>query len=949
MTYTPTAQDLGFLVDLFSRSSQGVDSKNVQDQLNGFRDKPEFYQLLSVVFESESPCVPAESLVVPWYHYRELAGLTIKNNVMRSKARLGEAALTAAGKASLTVLTTESERMGLTRAAAQIVSRITACTSVEWWNKTLQADIAQILLTSMLKCGVPFRVKSGLYALQFLLEDAGGQIGNSSQHIISSVADLASSEDAELRKRAFALVCQVYALGSDLDWSVDTLSPMQQGLCDSSHFAASFAEHMCQNDAQNDTVLMRDVIESFTTLMDYLGEFITKKANAGEFVRLMISASVHYIQSPQNDQLVEVTTAACDFLTTVVAVAERVEFSGPIEAFVGVLTPQLPAIVNALFPLMLMTEDEEITYTENDDYRKRDAHSSFSTLKRRYGEESADNDGDGVKAATLRRSASECLNALCRLDSDTVFPIIVNVAQTNWTNDDWHMREVAMLALGAATTGAYEQVCGFMNDLTPQLLSTIANTNEHVCVISMATWTLSRVTNWLVTKGNNWLSPYCNTLAKNFSSPSKRTQNSALTAARDLLVEAKQLRYEQIVLPHLTPIFDQFAACLPNYHTTNLAMLSQVALMSMMYMTDSPQQAHQLIIKPFEDGYASRMERFSTTYQAYYDAAGDGSVQIEKDVFDIARVVYCCYSYFNEPAACMGHLETWAQVLCSVVQGGQDDDSSLVENILSMCSLLVGACPTALLGTFQYFAHLTPAVIQTLQFPTASVRGAAAQLICDLLSAGGSVHGILPLSTGLTKANLAEALVPLLSCETSINVALDGSNAVRRLVEVCYDNNDADEAFVGGAMAKMAAEVRSDVFEDTLMIHARLAHNVCALAGRFPSMLPPASALTIADVLRQTTNDENKCEATTGLAVALQTVFQGIIQAGNEAQMTSLTQVFMKLLYSWQLASEGECKNALRNVLTILLQGAPNIVGRALEALPPQYRTELLQHYGLVN
>ena len=166
---------------------------------------------------------------------------------------------------------------------------------------------------------------------------------------------------------------------------------------------------------------------------------------------------------------------------------------------------------------------------------------------------------------------------------------------------------------------------------------------------------------------------------------------------------------------------------------------------------------------------------------------------------------------------------------------------------------------------------------------------------------------------------------------------------------MCYDNNDADEAFVGGALAKMAAEVRSDVFEDTLMIHARLAHNVCALAGRFPSMLPPASALAIADILRQTTNDENKSDATTGLAVALQTIFQGIIQSGNEAQMTSLTQAFMKLLYSWQLASEGECKASLRNVLTILLQGAPNIVGRALEALAPQYRTELLQHYGLVN
>ena len=114
-------------------------------------------------------------------------------------------------------------------------------------------------------------------------------------------------------------------------------------------------------------------------------------------------------------------------------------------------------------------------------------------------------------------------------------------------------------------------------------------------------------------------------------------------------------------------------------------------------------------------------------------------------------------------------------------------------------------------------------------------------------------------------------------------------------------------------------------------------------------MLPPASALAIADILRQTTNDENKSDATTGLAVALQTIFQGIIQSGNEAQMTSLTQAFMKLLYSWQLASEGECKASLRNVLTILLQGAPNIVGRALEALAPQYRTELLQHYGLVN
>ena len=954
MSYVPTPQDLCFLVDLLSRSIQGTDSKNVHEQLNSMRDKPEFCHLLSSVFEATDPCVPSGNLVVPWPLYREVAGLTLKNNVRRAKTRLGEAALKAAGKASLNVLASEMDRMALVRAAAQIMSCITACTSIAWWNTALQADIAQILLTNLLKCGVPFRVKAGLHALQFLLEDAGSQVGDSSEHIISAVADLASSDDPELRKRAFALVCQVYALGGDLDWSVDTLSPMQQGLCNSSHFAASFAEHMCLNDAQQDKVLMRDVIESFITLMDYLGEFIHKKQNAGEFVKLTLSASIHYIQSASqhdSDQHVEVTTAACDFLSTVVAVAERVEWEGPIQAFVGILSTQLPQITESLFPLMVMTGDEERTYIENDDYRQRDAHSSFSTLKRRYGEESEDNDGDGVKAATLRRSASETLNALCRLNSGDVFPIILRVAQQNWTHDDWHMREVAMLSIGAATTGAYDEVCSFMNELAPQLLATISNTNEHVCVISMATWTLSRVTNWLVTNGNNWLPPFISAIAKNFSSPSKRIQNSALTAARDLLMTAKQLNYDQVLLPHLSPLLSQFAGCLPNYHTTNLAMLSQVALVAMMYLANAPQQAHQLIIKPFEDGFQARMDRFGSTYQAFYaaDAADGPSVAIEKDVFDVARVMYCCYSFFKEPGACIRHLETWAQVLCSIVDNGRDDDASLVENVLSLCTILVTACPTSVLGTFQYFEHLTPAVIQTLRFHTPSVRGAAAQLIGDLISGGGTIQGILPPTTGLNKSDVATALSPLLSCAASVDVALDASNAVRRLVEVSYNNGDADESFVRGAIQSMASEIRSDVFDDTLLIHTRLAHNVCALVGQFPGMLPPAAALPIMDVLRQTSNDENKSDATTGICAALPALLTNIIQSGNDDQLRAHIHVFMKLLYSWQLASEGECRNAIRNVLVVLLQGAANYVGRALESLQGSYRAELIQHYGLGN
>ncbi|QRV75010.1 importin subunit beta-1 [Ceratobasidium sp. AG-Ba] len=107
-------------------------------------------------------------------------------------------------------------------------------------------------------------------------------------------------------------------------------------------------------------------------------------------------------------------------------------------------------------------------------------------------EEDADEDEWNISMA-----AGTCLALLAQAVDDAIVPVVLPFIETNIKNEDWHLREAAVMAFGSILEGPDPNVlAGLVSQALPILISMMADPNP--AVKDTTAWTLGRICELLV-------------------------------------------------------------------------------------------------------------------------------------------------------------------------------------------------------------------------------------------------------------------------------------------------------------------------------------------------------------------------------------------------------------------------------------------------------------------
>ncbi|CAE6515837.1 unnamed protein product [Rhizoctonia solani] len=107
-------------------------------------------------------------------------------------------------------------------------------------------------------------------------------------------------------------------------------------------------------------------------------------------------------------------------------------------------------------------------------------------------EEDADEDEWNISMA-----AGTCLALLAQAVDDAIVPVVLPFIETNIKNDDWHLREAAVMVFGSILEGPDPNVlAGLVGQALPVLISMM--TDSNAAVKDTTAWTLGRICELLV-------------------------------------------------------------------------------------------------------------------------------------------------------------------------------------------------------------------------------------------------------------------------------------------------------------------------------------------------------------------------------------------------------------------------------------------------------------------
>ena len=588
----PSQNDLAAVIDLLHNNGVAITNERAAyEALEHHRANPTFCVALSILFGSQQPPAPLPAGAAGWAVYRQLAGVTLKNNV---EQRLGAPAISTAAQISLEVLR-NGESPVLVRTAAQIITKITTIAGLAFWDGIGGAPgyLATLLIGpgGLMLSASPMQILGALYCVQYLLEDVPKQIGESSAVIVERVVNsvVIVHSDLAVRKAAFRVATHPYELGAALDWNVEVLSPLQTGLCHASvHLARATCFVVDNGDAGRDPVVMTLALRAAHMLIDYLDYFPSQMARSGEFEELcskwvgMAVASVQRVGSDDRES----AAAAADFLGYIADAYERSGGEGVISQLANLVQQALPVLLPALVDHAVMADEEIASILETDHYSKRDA-SAVQVRGGSAGGQLIEEDqlmGEDEAAVTVRRSAGSCIASCCKLAPMAAFPVVLGAASSGWAHTDpkdWRRREVGLMVFGAAFDGCCALMQQSLEAVIPQLAQLASKQDEHICVVSMALWVMGKSSSWLMTTAagaaglvGSVLQCCCARLA----SESKRMQLAAVTALNAMFSAGYGSGTMATLQPFLPAVMQAIFTCLPVYHTSSLQQLCILAL-----------------------------------------------------------------------------------------------------------------------------------------------------------------------------------------------------------------------------------------------------------------------------------------------------------------------------------------------------------------------------------
>lgn len=924
-------------------------TKASYEQLKRYEADPNFAILLGQIFNAQECPVPesvATRGTVPWLHYRRLAGITLKNNVERAKTLLGEAAVTAAAQSCVVELR-HAVHPTLVSIAAQIAVKITSIVGLEWWDHAGVCNLASFLLNDLLGAQSATCVLGGLYSLQFLLEDVPKQLGNASEVIVQRVAQMAMdpSRDESLRRAAFRVASHPYELGSMLDWNVEALSPMQQGLCNASvAFAACCTALLTASSRQLSFVSL--TLRSTTLMIDYLEYFLKNDVDGHHMVATWIGTALHHVANPSNP---DVAASAADFFGYLFEVYERTAGEGPIGLLTSSTILTFPTLVPVLFKYIALSQEEMQSILEKDHFSHRDAYavvvqvSASSSSAGARLEDTADDDGVDDDEGTLRKSAASCLDKLCTVAPTEASPLVLAEIGATWNHSDWRVKEASLLGFGSSVRGCVAHMAAHLPNIVTHIKQYVDDINEHVCVVSMSVWCVQRISSWLVSDdGSAYAAELIHSIVRRMESDSKRIQGSVVTALKVILQTAIDAHFE---LPQslVEDTVRRIHRCIDTrYNTGNLSALCDVALLLLGMIPDTMVGAFSA---PFFGIRSTKMHSFEQSYTAAL-IQHEPNVLIDKDVLYLDRVLVAILDRSPSPEQHNAILSTWASVLWDIASRSAYDDADLVFHSIFNASQYVRSLDTTSLTSWlaQRNYDIIKSTLQILEHHRPSnsfIRCSCFVMLYQLVN----VSRESCLNDEWTLETCFRCATTMLSNDVDDDAALLSSisNLLGLLITLRPEPRSLE------AVLLMSQKLRADAFGESFVHHFAVSCTLCKVARAHPSIAERLPLSVMCCTLAAAPNTLSKSLATLDLCGAVSAMMQA---SGSGHAMAPHLHQFMRVVYSWQQAA-AEFGNgtleAIGSTLTALRhdEQLSKSLHDILAALPDGFRSQLLGTYGL--
>ncbi|KAG8347894.1 hypothetical protein ERJ75_000986500 [Trypanosoma vivax] len=909
-------------------------SKKAYEELLQYQANSDFCVLLSHIFGAETCPIPNMELGGSWLQYRRLAGITLKNNLERSKYALGEAAVKEAAARTLFILVNPTD-IRIVRVAAQIVVKITGLTSFDWWEKCGFGNLPVLLLNDLLNGG-ELKTFAALYVLQYLVEDLPKVVGVACKDILERVGSLVAEPGVQesVRKAAFRMCFNMYDHAQQLDWNVDGLSPLQHGLTSASLTFAGICTTLLEQGCGGDTILMIEVLRSCCLMLDYL-EYFTPLSDAvlEKIVNWWIRNTICIISAnAESGNDIQLKIVSMDLLTAAMNIYDQMGGEGYVCALVQPIVESLSILVPALVNFVPMSKEDIENSLSGDDYRIRDPTSVRIQLFKRNNDisESTLFDDEHV-SATLRSSALRCIDSLCVLSSQQTFPHLIERVRVLW-DAQWELKEAAIVLVGTMANGCYSEIEATLPAVSQQLLTTVLSPSDNIFVVSMAMWSLSRILEWAYTSDGTTLTNIINAFISRLGSTSKRVQLAAVTALNAVFTIGHNMGLEQKVAECLPNLVDSVIKFLPIYYDGNLSVLCDLVLQMLATVKDCNAIAH--IYSSFRSCRLERARTFENTYTAYY-VNDVPNVDVDRDVFSIDRVIAGYLTRYQDPNISIGFMTTWEATLRDVIERNIKDDVGLIVSILQTCQNFLNATPSSALSEWSCknqgsLAFLTFQIFNATQEPF--VQTVAASLLHRILKNAGSYA--IP-------EQIREVLMNALA--TSVPEVEDLGQKlemVRLIVAMVNAYSNVSENVAPGAFLAAVGELRADAYSDSLWYFAQMAHEICSAFECKPGLIARCRPDIIARIMAQCENTHEKSAATKSLVNAL--------LVAEETAVVVLPDA-LRLICSWQQAASNfpGTHESLQSLLLFYNSKHSELLREHLHSINPSLHGMLLSTYGM--
>ncbi|EKF31526.1 hypothetical protein,transportin2-like protein, putative [Trypanosoma cruzi marinkellei] len=934
--YRPTPGDVVNVLRLLHDNGVSVqNSKKAYAELQQYQANPSFCILLSYVFGAEACPIQELQLGGSWIQYRRLAGITLKNNLEKSKYSLGLVAVKEAARCTLSVLGNPSD-VRIARVAAQIIVKITALTSFGWWQECGMGNLSHLLLNELFEAG-DLRTLSALYTLQYLMEDLPKEVGAASKDIIERVVTLVLDQNTKknLQKAAFRMCFNIYEQAEQLDWNVEGLSPLQTGLTAASGTFAGVCTALLEQGCGGDIPLLIQVLRSCAIMLEYLDYFTPMPdAEMTKLIDWWIRRTIDLVSSRVDvgEYNLQLKTAAMDLLTAALKLYDRMGGNGPISFLMEPIPMMLPDLVPALVTCVPMSIEEMNDILANDDYRLRDATAVNYHLNETSKDISEDTFmDDDCGAATLRASALRCIDALCVFSSKETFPHLIEQIKILW-GADRQLKEASIVLFGTIANGCYTEIELTVPDIIRQLIDTVMSLSEDIFVVSVAIWSLSRILEWAFICEEKILSDIVAAFVSRMQSTSKRVQQAAVSALNTAFVTGHNMGATERLVETFPYLFESIVTCLPIYCDGNLSLLCDLALHLIAVAEDL--NITSRIGAAFKSNRIERVKNFEASYVALY-INGLLNTHVDKDIFSIDRFVAGFLTRFPDSETSLKILGVWHAALKDAAEREIRDDEDLLCNMMLTCCNFLSVTSTAILTEW---SHQTQGSLASLGFqffttlPKQTVKSAAVTLLHRLLKFIGK--SAYPNGIG------EKLLVALTSSIRAIDDSYDKLDLVRLITLMVEMYFSEFPQIASVAFAAAVDALRSDAYNDSCWLFSQMAYDICHTLDTVPGLLAQSRPDEIARIMAQAENTCDKSSATIYLMDAL---------LSAEDVAFAIFPDVMRLIYSWQQAACNfpGTREKISSMLLFYSSKHGERLREHLSALHPNLREMILSTYSI--